>query len=157
MSKIFSFFFDKLKKIPYSFYKIVFAVFASSLIFSIKFDLLETYLFDINTKVSASLSLFNLHNPQVAIIQISPDTLKKYDNEYPNIGFHNELLKKLKDVKNSTIVYNFRRVNGQLANIAGTYEQKQQFSDLVSNLNNVFFIIKFGKNSTRDKIDRDIK
>lgn len=140
MSKIFSFCFDKLKVIPYVFYKLIFAAFATTLIFSIKFDLLETYLFDINTKVSANLNLFILHDPQIAIIQISPETLKIYNNAYPDLSFHNELLKKLEGVKNSTIVYNFRRANGQLANITGTYEQKQQFSELVSNLKNVFFL-----------------
>jgi signal transduction histidine kinase len=128
------------KKIPLIVYKIAFALFATVLISNIKFDLLETYLFDLNTRTSSYLGLFKLKEPKIAIIQVSPNTLKKYGT-YPTYDTHVKLLKKLSETKNSIIIYNYRKQDNQLANISGSYDEKFKFSEIVKQMGNVHFIL----------------
>ena len=75
-------------------YRLIFAVIATFSISSVKFDLLETYLFDLNTRISANFGIFRLDTPKVAIIEITPNTLKHF-NGYPSIEQHIKLLEKI--------------------------------------------------------------
>lgn len=121
------------------FYKIFFALISASIIFSIKFDLLEVFLFDLQSQLSVSLKLKKTPPPSVALIEITPETVKQFTG-YPKAKDHLELLKKFKDCNNCFFVYNLKKINGQLQNIDGSYSDKLGFADHAISNKNVFFI-----------------
>lgn len=121
------------------FYRLIFALIVTFSISSVKFDLLETYLFDLNTRVSSNFGLFKLSTPKVAIIEITPTTLK-YFNGYPSIEQHIKLLKKIAFVRNSTIIYNLRNLENNVLSFASK-ESSKNFVELSLQSDNIFFIL----------------
>jgi len=126
-------FFDKVFLLT-----ILAASFAAALIFSIKFDLLEVYIFDFQIRATTALNLKPIHDPKVVLVEITPETVK-YFSGYPKAKDHKTLISKLSQCQKCTIVYNLKKVNGQLANIDGSYQEKLEFAEEAI-LKKVYFI-----------------
>ena len=126
-------------KIPIICYKIFFAVVASFIITSFKFDLIEFYLFDLRTSAKALLGMSKIESPKIAFIYINSKTIEKH-NGNPSFITHQKFLEKLSRITDSQILYNFRLDEKQFIEIKGSYEEKFSFNKYVKTLNNVFFI-----------------
>lgn len=120
-------------------YKLIVAAIAATVIQSISFDLLEVYLSDSQIRLASAVGIDQQYPPNVALIEITPDTVKKFSG-YPKASHHTELLKKIDSCSNCNIVYNLRKTNGQLSNVDGSYEEKAAFAKKSLDLQNVFFI-----------------
>lgn len=131
--------FKFIKKIPFIYYKIFFALVASTLITSFKFELVEFFLFDLSTTIKADLNLSKLNQPDVTIIYIDTETVQKYSG-YPTYSDHALLLKKLSKFSSSKIVYNFRQEDKFPVEIVGDISHQKIFAAAAGNLNNLYFI-----------------
>lgn len=120
-------------------YKITFALISALVIFSIKFDLLEVFLFDLQTQLSVTIGLKRLPPTNIALVEITPETVKKFAG-YPKANDHLAFLNKYSGCTKCYFVYNLKKANGQLLNIDGTYKNKLDLANKSNESKNVFFI-----------------
>lgn len=137
--KVFFKTFLKLVKLYYI-HVYVIAVAVTFTISNIKFDLLDVYLYDLQTRLVSSANLKKRAAPLTVLLETTPETFKQF-GRFPNIADHIVLLDKLKECKDCYIVYNLRVSKGEPVNLDGSYEDKANFARKVKDMNNVFLII----------------
>ncbi|AGH96329.1 ATP-binding protein [Pseudobdellovibrio exovorus] len=128
-----------LRSIHFSYYKIAFALVATIIISSFKFELVELFLFDLGTTIKADLGLSNPKNKKITLIYIDSNTIESF-NGYPSYKDHSTFLEKLSLYKSSQIVYNFRFENKQIIEISGSTNDQKLFAKTASTFSNLYFI-----------------
>lgn len=137
-NKIFNFY-KLINKIPVIYYKVAFAVIASAIIMSFKFDLIEFYLLDLRIQIKADLGFSEVKSSKVVLIYADSKTVEKYKG-YPGFKTHKLFLEKLSNLKGSQIIYNFRIEGNQFVEIEGNYEDKLDFANAAKQIKYLYFI-----------------
>lgn len=127
------------KKNISSILKLALSALAAFIIYSLNFDLLDLFIYDIQVKTRHSLQLNTNFVPKIALIEITPNTLKKFSG-YPKASDHANILKRILPCESCELIYNLKKNNGQLSNFEGTRQQKLLFSNNAKNFNNLHFI-----------------
>ena len=95
------------------------------------------FFFDAREVIQEKLGLKKLKKTPIVLIYTDISTIERYQ-DYPDFKTHSLFLQKLKQVKNSNIIYLHRIEDGQFVDIKGDYESKFNFTNVAKSIDNLY-------------------
>lgn len=113
------------------------ALVAASAISFLKLEYIESYLYDLRVSLRASLGFAPANSSPIILVKINKQTVESLKG-LPNYQAHSQFINKIFAAQAKALAYDFRTKEGEIRDIAGTEEDKRQFSESIAKFKNVY-------------------